>query len=78
MKLIISLLVAIIFVACSFDSYDLQKDAEKRYCKQNQYAEVLQYNKLCLDAAGEDVIGGKIYCFNRAITSICDSIILAK
>jgi len=78
MKLIISLLVTILFVACSFDGYDLQKDAEKRYCKQNQYAEVLQYNKLCLDAAGEDIVGGKIYCLNRAITSICDSVIPVK
>jgi len=76
MKVIFLFLVTIIFVACS--DYDLKSEAEKRYCKQTQYAEVLQYNKLCLDAAGEDIVGGKIYCFNRAVTSICDSVIPVK
>lgn len=68
--------ICILFFACS--SPDLKSKAEKRYCKPDQYSEVMQYNKLCLDAAGEDVVGGKIYCFNRAITSICDSIISEK
>ena len=71
MKLIISLLVTILFVACS--DYDLKSEAEKRYCKQTQYVEVLQYKKICDNSNYQ-----KHYCLNRAITSICDSVIPVK
>ena len=71
MKNIILILAAFLFMSCS--DYDLKSTAEKRYCKQTQYFEVLQYKKICDNSNYQ-----KHYCFNRAVASICDSVIPVK